>query len=235
MPDVCNWPVTTLPPAFMSTMIRSGHCRADATDPKRNMPTDARVCGWALPSWLKAADSLRALTHRPAAIEPAFGQIALPDADIEAVVPPVLVHKVAIELQHKLPLVGAREVRRALAGLEGGPGLPRFLPDIGPATLLHAVPMGLHCRVVPVVVIGVLDTIGLDRPLPRDRNPADLERAARIRVLHGEVFPKPLKLRLLPASRAAVVLHEVPAGHGRSALRAAATGAALGSGGAAST
>ena len=80
------------------------------------------------PTLLSKSDThtLSALRHRPAAVEPAFGQVALPDADVEAALTnPRPDLGVSLDLQHVLPAVGAREVRRALPRLEGG--LPRFL------------------------------------------------------------------------------------------------------------
>jgi len=60
--------------------------------------------------------------------------------------------------------------------------------------LLYALMKGFDRRVVPVVVVGVLDAIRLKRILPRERNPTYLvDRTVpseRIRVLRSEIFPK---------------------------------------------
>src|SRR5262245_38668733 len=54
------------------------------------------------------ADIRSALRHRPATIEPAFGQIALPDADVEAALTNALPDLgVRSRLQHALPAVGS--------------------------------------------------------------------------------------------------------------------------------
>src|SRR5215831_3686921 len=144
------------------------------------------------------AETLSALQHRPAAIEPAFGQIALPDADVEATLTnPRPDLGVSLDLQHVLPAVGAREVRRALPSLKGVVGLARFLvirPINCSALLLYALMKGLDRRVVPVVVVGVLDAIRLKRILPRERNSTYLAdrtvSTERIRVLLSENLPK---------------------------------------------
>src|SRR5215813_980216 len=81
-------------------------------------------------SFLSRSDTetLSALQHRPTAIEPAFGQIALPDADVEAALTsPRPDLGISLDLQHVLPAISAREMRRALPSLEGGEGLARFL------------------------------------------------------------------------------------------------------------
>src|SRR5262249_17286426 len=143
-------------------------------------------------------DTLSALQHRPATIEPAFGQITFPDADIEAALTnPRPDLGVSLDLQHVLPAVGAREVRRALPSLEGAVGLARFLvirPINWSAILLNALMKGFDRRVVPVVVISELDAIRLKRILPRERNPTDLvDRTVsteHIRVLLSEILPK---------------------------------------------
>ena len=147
------------------------------------------------------ADTLSALRHRPAAIEPAFGQIALPDADVKAALTnPRPDLGVSLDLQHVLPADGAREVRCALPSLEGGVGLARFLairPLEWRAILLYALMKSFDCRVVPVVVVGVLDAIRLKRILPRERNPTYLVDCTvpseRIRVLLSKILPKPPK------------------------------------------
>ena len=94
-----------------------------------------------------------------------------------------------------LPADGAREVRRALPSLESGEGLARFLvirPLRWRAILVHALVKGFERRVVPVVVVGVLDAICLKRILPRKGNPTYLvDRTVpgeRIWVLLSEIF-----------------------------------------------
>ena len=120
------------------------------------------LCG-RVPTFLHQNDTdrLSALQHRPAAIEPAFGQIALPHADVEAALTdPWPDLGVSLDLQHVLPAVGAREVRRALPSLEGGVGLPGFLvirPLKWGAIFVHALMKGFERRMVPVVVVGELD------------------------------------------------------------------------------
>src|SRR5262249_10326526 len=91
------------------------------------------------------ADTLTALLERPAAVEPVFRQIAFPDADVEV----AAVHHdllVAGELQHELPVAGARQVACALPVQARVVGL-RPLRVIGPAArgavLLSALPKGL--------------------------------------------------------------------------------------------
>src|SRR5215813_8662044 len=142
------------------------------------------------------AEQLTALPHRPAAIEPAFRQVGLPDADIGvAFHAPRPDLAVAGELQHELPVAGAREVACALPLKEGVAGL-RPLLVIGPvdrsAVLLSALPKSLFLfrRIVRVVVVAVLDAIRLDRPRLRERSPADLMVTARIRVFFVEILPK---------------------------------------------
>jgi hypothetical protein len=143
-------------------------------------------------------ERLSALRHRPAAIEPAFGQIAVPDADVEAALTdPRPDLGVSLDLQHVLPAIGAREVRRALPSLKGVVGFARFLvirPINWSAILLYAVMKGLDRRMVQVIVICELDAIRLKRILPRERNPADLvDRTVPskpIRVLLSEILPE---------------------------------------------
>src|SRR5262249_27093419 len=142
------------------------------------------------------AEQLTALPHRPAAIEPAFRQVGLPDADIGvAFHAPRPDLAVAGELQHELPVAGAREVACALPLREGVAGL-RPLLVIGQAdrraVLLSALPKSLFLfrRIVRVVVVAVLDAIRLDRPRLRERSPADLMVTARIRVFFVEILPK---------------------------------------------
>jgi hypothetical protein len=138
---------------------------------------------------------LSALHHRPAAIEPAFDQIALADADIDAaVIAPRPDLPVTVDLQHELPVVGAREVRRALPSVERGEGLPPLL-EIRPlnwrAILPHALIPDLDPRVVCVVVVAELVAIRVNRVLPRERNPTHLvDRTERIRVLRSEILLK---------------------------------------------
>src|SRR5262249_44450081 len=143
------------------------------------------------------ADTLSALRYRPAEVEPAFGQIALPDADVEAVLRPRPDLVVRRDLQHELPVVGAREVRRALPSVEGAPGLPRFVvirPVHRSALPLHAFVKGLARRVVSVVVISELDAIHLNRVLHWERNATDLVgqtvQGEHVRVLRSEILPK---------------------------------------------
>src|SRR5215510_7258906 len=101
-----------------------------------------------VPTLLPQSDGaiLSALRHRPAAIEPAFGQIAFPDANVEAALTdPWPDLGVSLDLKHVLPAVGAREVRRALSSLEGGVGLPGFLvirPLKWRAILVHVLMKG---------------------------------------------------------------------------------------------
>src|SRR6476620_12246873 len=144
---------------------------------------------------------LSALRNRPAAIEPAFGQIALPDADVEATLEcPRPDLGVTLDLQHELPAVGAREVRHALPSRECGAGFPLLLeirPFIrGGIPTPHEVKPGFLHRVVVVIVVGVLDAIHLDRILPRVANPTDLVertvRGERVRAFLSEILPKPL-------------------------------------------
>src|SRR5262245_35860829 len=100
--------------------------------------------GYAIGHYLPSqsnADALASLRYCPSEAEPAFGQIALPDADVEAIIRPRPDLVVRWDLHHELPAVRARKVRRALPSVEGAPGLPRFLV-IGPvhrsALILHA-------------------------------------------------------------------------------------------------
>src|SRR5215510_11304167 len=100
-----------------------------------------------VPTLLPQSDGaiLSALRHRPRAIEPAFGQIAFPDANVEAALTDPWPDGVSLDLQHVLPAVGAREVRRALSSLEGGVALPRFLvirPLKWRAILVHVLMKG---------------------------------------------------------------------------------------------
>lgn len=100
-----------------------------------------------------------------------------------------------------------RSASRAPEPRRWTPGLPRFLvirPIDWSAIRLHAGMEGFDCRVAQVVVISVLDAIRLNRVLPRERTPTDLDRVTGIeacmRVLRGESLPEPL-ISILTARR----------------------------------
>src|SRR5215470_5508552 len=155
----------------------------------------------------READTLSALVERPAAVEPAFREIALPDADVEAAdVDHDLL--ITVELQHELPAAGAIQVHCALADFECVVA-SRPLLVIGPVNrstlLLPALPKGLFLlrRVVQVVVVAELHAIRLDRELVRKRHPADLadDRAGpRQTEIHPKLVVSFVSLRL-PAPR----------------------------------
>src|SRR5215468_7662620 len=102
--------------------------------------------------------TLTALQHRPAAIEPPCGEVALPAAHVEAagIAPLHAGSKIAVDLENELPAVRPLEVPGALPFRECAVGLPLLLkirPFIGGTipTAHELIPAFLH-RVVGVVV-----------------------------------------------------------------------------------